>query len=243
MEIERYSHVMHIVSNVEGEISDDFSPLDALRACFPAGTSRGAPKVRAMEIIAELEVDRRGVYAGAVGYVSFSGAMDTCIALRTLVVKDGVASHAGGRRHRRSTARRTANTRRAPQDAGAGCGQSSWPSIEVGRRCGAEGSAHDSADRQLRFVHLQPLPVPRASLARRCTVRPQRQDHASMRSGRRSSSERIVISPGPCTPREAGISVAAHPRLAGRGPDPRRLPRTPGDRRGVRRRRSCARRW
>jgi anthranilate synthase component I len=97
MEIERFSHVMHIVSNVEGEISDDFSPLDALRACFPAGTVSGAPKVRAMEIIAELEVDRRGVYSGAVGYVSFNGTMDTCIALRTLVYKDGVASlQAGG---------------------------------------------------------------------------------------------------------------------------------------------------
>lgn len=97
MEIERFSHVMHIVSNVEGEIRDDFSALDALRACFPAGTVSGAPKVRAMEIIAELEVDRRGVYSGAVGYVSFNGTMDTCIALRTLVYKDGVASlQAGG---------------------------------------------------------------------------------------------------------------------------------------------------
>jgi anthranilate synthase component 1 len=97
MEIERFSHVMHIVSNVEGEIRDEFSPLDALRACFPAGTVSGAPKVRAMEIVAELEVDRRGVYSGAVGYVSFNGAMDTCIALRTLVYKDGVASlQAGG---------------------------------------------------------------------------------------------------------------------------------------------------
>ena len=97
MDIERFSHVMHIVSNVEGEIRDEFSALDALRACFPAGTVSGAPKVRAMEIISELEVDRRGVYSGAVGYVSFEGAMDTCIALRTLVYKDGVASlQAGG---------------------------------------------------------------------------------------------------------------------------------------------------
>jgi anthranilate synthase component 1 len=97
MEIERFSHVMHIVSNVEGDIRDEFSPLDALRACFPAGTVSGAPKVRAMEIIAELEVDRRGVYSGAVGYVSFNGTMDTCIALRTLVYKDGIASlQAGG---------------------------------------------------------------------------------------------------------------------------------------------------
>ena len=97
MAIERYSHVMHIVSNVEGEILPDLSGLDALRACFPAGTVSGAPKVRAMEIIAELETDRRGPYAGAVGYVDFAGGMDTAIALRTLVVKDGVASmQAGG---------------------------------------------------------------------------------------------------------------------------------------------------
>ncbi|MCA9833592.1 MAG: anthranilate synthase component I [Thermomicrobiales bacterium] len=97
MEIERFSHVMHIVSNVDGDIRDEFSAEDALRACFPAGTVSGAPKVRAMEIIAELEEDARGVYSGAVGYIDFSGEMDTCIALRTLVYKDGVASlQAGG---------------------------------------------------------------------------------------------------------------------------------------------------
>jgi anthranilate synthase component 1 len=97
MEVERYSHVMHIVSNVEGEIAPGLTGLDALRACFPAGTVSGAPKIRAMEIIAELEVDRRGPYAGAAGYVDFSGGMDTAIALRTMVVKDGVVSmQAGG---------------------------------------------------------------------------------------------------------------------------------------------------
>jgi anthranilate synthase component I len=97
MEIERYSHVMHIVSNVEGDIVDGMSGTDALRACFPAGTVSGAPKVRAMEIIAELETDRRGPYAGAAGYFDFAGGMDTAIALRTLVVKNGVASmQAGG---------------------------------------------------------------------------------------------------------------------------------------------------
>lgn len=97
MDIERFSHVMHIVSNVDGTIRDDYSAGDALRACFPAGTVSGAPKVRAMEIISELEPDSRGVYAGAVGYLDFSGEMDTCIALRTLVYKDGVASlQAGG---------------------------------------------------------------------------------------------------------------------------------------------------
>jgi anthranilate synthase component 1 len=97
MEIERFSHVMHLVSHVEGELRDDLTGLDALRACFPAGTVSGAPKIRAMEIIAELETDRRGVYSGAVGYIDFSGGIDTCITLRTMVVKDGIASlQAGG---------------------------------------------------------------------------------------------------------------------------------------------------
>ncbi len=97
MGVERYSHVMHLVSHVEGELADGLTGLDALRSCFPAGTVSGAPKVRAMEIIAELETDRRGPYAGAVGYVDFAGGMDTAIALRTMVVKDGIASmQAGG---------------------------------------------------------------------------------------------------------------------------------------------------
>jgi anthranilate synthase component 1 len=87
--IERYSHVMHIVSNVEGELDPSFDALSALIAGFPAGTVSGAPKVRAMEIIDELEPERRGVYAGAVGYFGANGDMDTCIALRTAVVKDG----------------------------------------------------------------------------------------------------------------------------------------------------------
>ncbi len=97
MEVESFSHVMHIVSHVEGQLADGLDGMDALRSCFPAGTVSGAPKIRAMEIIAELETDRRGVYSGAVGYFDFAGGMDTCIALRTMVVKDGVASlQAGG---------------------------------------------------------------------------------------------------------------------------------------------------
>lgn len=83
--IERYSHVMHIVSNVEGVLAEHCSAVDALRYCFPAGTVSGAPKVRAMEIIDELEPHRRGPYAGAVGYFDFSGNMDTCIAIRTMI--------------------------------------------------------------------------------------------------------------------------------------------------------------
>jgi len=91
MAIERYSHVMHITSNVTGRLAEGQSAFDALRACLPAGTVSGAPKIRAMEIIDELEPQRRGPYAGAVGYIDFGGAMDTCIALRTIVVADGKA--------------------------------------------------------------------------------------------------------------------------------------------------------
>jgi anthranilate synthase component I len=87
--VEYYSHVMHIASHVEGDIQDGLDALDALAAGFPAGTVSGAPKVRAMEIIDELEHSRRGVYAGAIGYFSANGTMDTCIALRTALVKDG----------------------------------------------------------------------------------------------------------------------------------------------------------
>jgi len=88
--IEKYSHVMHIVSNVRGEIDPQYDAIDALYGGFPAGTVSGAPKVRAMEIIDELEKDKRSIYAGGVGYFSANGTMDTCIVLRTAVVKDGV---------------------------------------------------------------------------------------------------------------------------------------------------------
>jgi anthranilate synthase component I len=91
MVIERYSHVMHITSNVTGQLTDDRDAFDALAACLPAGTVSGAPKVRAMEIIDEVEPHRRGPYAGAVGYIDFAGNMDTCIALRTIVIQDGTA--------------------------------------------------------------------------------------------------------------------------------------------------------
>jgi anthranilate synthase component 1 len=87
MKVERYSHVMHLVSQVDGLLDENRTPYDVMRACFPAGTVSGAPKVRAMQIIEELEPTRRGPYAGAVGYFSFSGNMDTCINIRTIVIK------------------------------------------------------------------------------------------------------------------------------------------------------------
>jgi anthranilate synthase component 1 len=91
MDTERYSHVMHLVSHVQGKLRKGLTQFDALRACFPAGTVSGAPKIRAMQIIAELEPDKRGPYAGAVGYFDFSGNIDTAIAIRTIVIKDGTA--------------------------------------------------------------------------------------------------------------------------------------------------------
>jgi anthranilate synthase component I len=91
MVIERYSHVMHIVSDVTGQIAKGKTSFDLLRAGFPAGTVSGAPKVRAMQIIDELEPTRRGSYAGAIGFFSHSGDLDTCIAIRTILMKDGMA--------------------------------------------------------------------------------------------------------------------------------------------------------
>lgn len=91
MQIERYSHVMHIVSNVTGTLREGTAAFDALTACFPAGTVSGAPKVRAMEIIDSLERTKRGPYAGVVGYFDFSGNLDTCITIRTIVATAGRA--------------------------------------------------------------------------------------------------------------------------------------------------------
>lgn len=91
MDVEKYSHVMHIVSDVTGVLRDDLTPLDALRAAFPAGTLSGAPKIRAMEIIAEVEPTRRGPYGGAVGYFDYSGDLDTAITIRTILLKDEIA--------------------------------------------------------------------------------------------------------------------------------------------------------
>jgi anthranilate synthase component 1 len=91
MVVERYSHVMHLVSNVRGTLRNDCGSFDVLRATFPAGTLTGAPKIRAMEIIEELEPLKRGPYGGTMGYLSFSGNLDTCIIIRTLVIKGDMA--------------------------------------------------------------------------------------------------------------------------------------------------------
>jgi anthranilate synthase component 1 len=91
MEVERYSHVLHLVSHVEGRLRPEIDALDALRAVFPAGTLSGAPKVRAMQLIASLEGERRGLYGGAVGYIGYDGNLDTAITIRSAVLREGRA--------------------------------------------------------------------------------------------------------------------------------------------------------
>jgi anthranilate synthase component 1 len=130
MTIERYSHVMHITSNVNGMLADGKDAFDALRACLPAGTVSGAPKVRAMEIIDEIEPHRRGPYAGAVGYVDFSGNMDTCIALRTIVIPNSLASVSDIRRGGERAGVRGQHETTAYLQAGAGIVADSQPELE-----------------------------------------------------------------------------------------------------------------
>ncbi len=215
--IERFSHVMHISSNVEGSLHEGLDALDALVAGFPAGTLSGAPKVRAMGIIEELEPDRRSIYAGCIGYFAANGTMDTCIGLRTALVKDGVMYVQAGAGivadseaefeheecHQKARALlRAASTRRCGSRPGSlerttlveatrrsllllrmrprrsqalrearRCGERSGPAAQLSRglrpRRGHATLAmlggclsDDPAHRQLRLIHLQPVPLP-----------------------------------------------------------------------------------
>ena len=126
MGLERFSHVMHLTSIVEGRLADDRDRLDALVSCFPAGTVSGAPKVRAMQIIRELEPSGRGLYAGAVGYLDFAGNLDFCIAIRTVIMSKGTRLRAGRRRHRHRLESDGGVRGDARQGARAACARSSW---------------------------------------------------------------------------------------------------------------------
>ena len=137
MGLERFSHVMHLTSIVEGKLADDRDRLDALVSCFPAGTVSGAPKVRAMQIIKELEPSGRGLYAGAVGYLDFAGNLDFCIAIRTVIMSEGrptcrpAPASSWTRTRRRNTTRRATRRKRC-------CARSSWRRQGC-RADGAEG--------------------------------------------------------------------------------------------------------
>ncbi len=223
LEAERYSHVTHLVSEVTGELNPGITPFGLLRACFPAGTVSGAPKVRAMQLISDLEGHRRGPYAGAVGYVlPDDGVLDTCIAIRTIVLHEGIAY----------------------LQAGAGIVADSSPSAEHDECLAklaaleraielAEARSMISADRQLRLVHVQPrAPVRRAGRGGR---RP-----AERRDRRRRSREARSLPPRRLPrARTAGgcrLDAGDRPAAGAEHADARRLPRAPGDRRGIRRR-------
>ena len=194
MALERYSHVMHLVSTVDGRLAEDRDHLDALVACFPAGTVSGAPKIKAMQILASLEPTRRDIYAGAVGYIDFAGNLDFCIAIRTITIGDGVAR----------------------VQAGAGIVADSNPAAEYEEtrdKARALMQALAMAEAGTVILLLDNYDSFTFNLAqylgragRAATRAPQRRDHA--RRGSRAAPERIVISPGPGRPEDAGISVA-----------------------------------
>ena len=230
--IERYSHVMHIVSNVEGDAPEGLDPVDVLMAALPAGTLSGAPKVRAMQIIDELESEKRGVaYAGAVGYFGADGSVDTCIVLRTGLIKDGLLY----------------------VQAGGGVVADSDPDAEYEETLQKSGGLAPGGGRSL-AVRMTPA-TPRGRMILVIdnydsftynlvhylnelgaeTTRPaqRRADASRRRSALRP--EAVVLSPGPCTPNEAGICLDLIAAARGRPADPGRLPRAPGDRPGLRR--------
>ena len=201
MVIEKYSHVQHIVSSVEGRLKDGMTNLDVLRASFPAGTLSGAPKVRAMEIIDELEPRKRGIYGGAVGYLSFGGEMDLAIAIRTGIIKDGnlyvqaaagIVADSDPEAEWRETEAKARAVIRAAEQVQDGRTPTSDP--EQDRRNG-----HAADDRQLRFLYLQPRAVFRRTRRRRAHL-PQRRDHAGRDRG--PGPDHICVSPGPCSPRK-----------------------------------------
>ena len=214
MTVERYSHVMHIVSNVVGELNEGMDAFDAFRATFPQGTVSGAPKIRAMEIIDELEPVRRGVYAGAVGYFSYTGNTDTAIALRTLLVKgDRVYIQAGGGivgRLRSGGGIRGVVQQGARDDPGARRRariRSRGPEISAMTKILMIDN-YDSFTYNL-VQYLGELGV---------EVAVRRNDTIDLAGVRALKPDAVVISPGPCTPSQAGISVTLLRELAGEVP-------------------------
>ena len=204
LEPERFSHVTHLVSEVVGELRDGITPYDLLRACFPAGTVSGAPKVRAMQIVSELEGYRRGPYAGAVGYALPDGTLDTCIAIRTIVLQDGVAL----------------------LQAGAGIVADSDPASEH-REClsklAALEAAIDLAEEELLLLVIDNYDSFTYNLVHLfeqlgAEVRVFRNDALSVDEAEQLAPSQLVVSPGPGRPVDAGISVELIRRLGPRVP-------------------------
>ena len=169
-------------------LADDRDRLDALVACFPAGTVSGAPKIRAMQIIAELEPTRRGLYAGAVGYIDFAGNLDFCIAIRTITIRDGVARVQAGAGIVADSNPGGGVRRDARQGARAAAGARRW------RR---RGCSDGPADRQLRLVHLQPRPVSRRARAPPCRCAATTRSRSTRSTALQPDADRDLAGTGP----------------------------------------------
>ena len=219
MEVERYSHVLHLVSHVEGRLKPELDALDALKAVFPAGTLSGAPKVRAMQLIAAAEGERRGLYGGAVGYLGYDGNLDTAITIRSAVLKDGQAHvHTGAgivagsvpESEFEETEHKAAALRRAIEQA---AGHRRKPAAgHPPNPASRSRPPDDPRGRQLRQLHVQPRPgapgrrAPTSRSFRNDAI--DRAELEALADDPASDLRGIVISPGPGDPDDAGISVA-----------------------------------
>ena len=207
MAVETYSHVMHIVSNVSGTLRADVTAMDALRSVLPAGTLSGAPKVRAMQIIDELEPIKRGGYGGAIGYLSYTGDLDTCIHIRTVVMKDGRAHvQAGGGTVADAQPGLRVRRVRGQGAGGAARGRARLPAAGLAVSAMTSVLVVDNYD-SFTYNLVQFL----GELGAQLDV--VRNDVASVDELLERAPDRVVVSPGPCTPNEAGISVESMRRF------------------------------
>ena len=235
MEVERYSHVLHLVSHVEAKMAPGLDALDALRSVFPAGTLSGAPKVRAMQLIAAAEGERRGLYGGAVGYLGYDGNLDTAIAIRSAVLKDG-AAHVHTGPGSLPAACPSASSRRPSTRPRRCAGRSSWPPRPAARRSGraprswrpASGRAAgrrrpmilviDNYD-SFTFNLVQALQAAGAEVRVVRNDAIDRRGLEALADAATADLRGIVISPGPSDPAHAGVSIEAV-RVAAERPIP-----------------------
>ena len=233
MAVETYSHLIHIVSSVAGRLRPDVGPMDALRSILPAGTLSGAPKVRAMQIIDELEPVKRGAYGGAVGYLSYSGELDTCICIRTVVMRDGRAHmQAGGGTVADAQAR--LRVRGVPQQG---------PGGRARDRAGHEARGVAVSTKVLVVDNYDSFTYNLVQYLGELGAEPEvvRNDVETTDELLARRPDRVIVSPGPCTPERGGRLRRGHaPLPGGRGADARRLPRAPVARAGLRRHASSA---
>ncbi len=233
MYVERYSHVMHLVSSLSGKLREGVDCFEALMACFPAGTLSGAPKVRAMEIIDELEPTRRGMYAGAILYLDFSGNLDSCIALRTLVAKNGrVYIQAGGgvvadsvpAREYQETVNKARAVVAAVEEAHGGGGRAEKGKVKMEKgKADPRPPRFRTSDVIAMILLLDNYDSFTYNLAQYLgqmgqTLLVRRNDQITLDEIADLAPERIVISPGPGTPKQAGISIPIVERFAGKIP-------------------------